>query len=213
VLALVVVAGCGGGGGGGGGGDDRDVPTPTPSATSSHAGERTGTPALTATPGAPTPLETAQGSTPAATPTSAALTPAPSDGAGATPGPTATPAAGTTTVRVDFTITTGESLLGFEFTALYPTATGSFTGSGANVACPLGASGIFVKNDQDDGHLLLAAIDLSPYPSAFNLSCTFDVAAGQVLTPADIAITATEVTRPDGTMGDPAKFAVAVGVN
>ncbi|HEY2386779.1 MAG TPA: hypothetical protein VGK30_07435 [Candidatus Binatia bacterium] len=184
-----------------------DVPAPT----GSEAGERTATPRPTGTPGAPTAVGTSFGSTPAPTATDTESTPAPTDGAG--PTPTATPAPVAATVRVDFTITTGEALLGFQFTVLYPTASGSFTGSGAHVACPLGASGIFVKNDQDDGHLILAAIDLSPYPSAFNLSCTFDVAAGHALMPADIGVTGTEVTRPDGTMGDPSKFAVAVGVN
>ena len=195
VLSLLFASGCGGGGGGGGGDGGTSGATPT-----ANAPERTPTPLPTSTLGAPTPAETPGGSTPA-----------PSGGAGATPGPTATPGPATT-VRVDFAITSEESLLGFQLTVLYPTARGSF-GSGAQVDCPLGASGIFVKNDQGDGHLLLAAIDLSPYPGAFNLSCTFGVGAGQVLTPADLGVTVTEVTRPDGTMGDPSEFTVAVSVN
>jgi hypothetical protein len=209
VLSLMFAAGCGGGGGGGGGGgDDRtDVPTPT----ASHVAERTPTPEPTSTLSAPTSMDTSLGSTPAPTPSDAETTPEPTGSAAGSPGPTATPAPLATTVRVDFAITSGEPLLGFQLTVLYPTASGSFTGSGAHVECPLGASGIFVKNDQDDGHLILAAIDLSPYPSAFNLSCTFDVAAGHVLTPADIGVTVTEVTRPDGTIGDAAKFTVTVG--
>jgi len=211
VLSLMFAAGCGGGGGGGGGGGDDPTDVPTP--TASHAAERTPTPAPTSTLSAPTSTGTSLGSTPAPTPSAADTTPEPTGSAGGSPGPTATPASVATTVRVDFAITSEEQLLGFQLTVLYPTASGSFTGSGAHVECPLGASGIFVKNDQDDGHLILAAIDLSHYPSAFNLSCTFDVAAGHVLTPADIGVTVTEVTRPDGTIGDASKFIVAVGVS
>lgn len=211
VLSLMFAAGCGGGGGGGGGGGDDPTDVPTP--TASHAGERTPTPQPTSTLSAPTSMDTSLGSTPAPTPSAPETTPEPTGSAGGSPGSTVTPAPVATTVRVDFAITTEEQLLGFQLTVLYPTASGSFTGSGAHVECPLGASGIFVKNDQDDGHLILAAIDLSPYPSAFNLSCTFDVAAGHVLTPADISVTVTEVTRPDGTIGDAAKFIVAVGVS
>jgi hypothetical protein len=190
---------CVGCGGGGGGGDSTEEGTATPTRTV----ERTPTPPSSGSARTPTPAATA--------PDDPTITPVQSGGA--TPGPTATPAAIAATVHVDFAITTQDAFLGFQFTVLYPTSIGSFSGSGAHADCPLGASGIFVKNDQDDGHLILAAIDLSPYPGAFNLSCTFDVFEGQVLGPTDIGVTVDEVTRPDGTIGDPAKFMVAVDVH
>jgi hypothetical protein len=189
VLALSIVAGCGGGGGGGGDANDN------------QAGEAT-----------PTPTNTLTERTPTARPTNTPDQPT-GTSAGATPEPTATPATVATTVRVDFTITTHAALLGFQFTAVYPTASGSFTDSGARVHCPLAPSGIFAKNDLDDGNLILAAADTSPLPPAFTISCTFDVLAGKVLAPADVAISVTEVTLESGAVGDPATLTVTVDVS
>ena len=200
LVVLTMGAGCGSGGGGGGeGANDNQAggASPTPAGTVDQ--ERTPTPIATNTPAGATPV----GATPVGT-TSVGGTP--------TPAPTVTPGSAAATVRVDFTITASAALLGFQFTAMYPTASGSFTESGARVRCPLGPPGIFAKNDQDDGNLILAAADTSPLPLALTISCTFDVVAGQVLAAEDVAIAVTEVTDDSGAVGDPATLTITVDV-
>jgi hypothetical protein len=199
VVALTMGAGCGSGGGGGGeDANDNQASGTTPTPTHAVDQERTPTPNPTSTPAGATPV----GATPVgATPV------------GATPVPTATPASAGATVRVDFTITAHAALLGFQFTALYPTISGSFTDSGARVHCPLGPPGIFAKNDQDNGNLILAAANTTPLPRALTISCTFDVVAGQVLGAEDVGIAVTEVTDDSGAVGDPSTLTVTVDVS
>lgn len=195
VVAAGMIAACGGGGGGG---TDED---PT--------GATTATTALTSTPAAltPTPAQTSTPSGPTATDTDPGATP--SDG---TPTANATPAGGTPS-NVAFDITSAEALFGFQFTVTYPTGKGAFHGSANLVSCATPSREIFTKNDKDDGNLILSLANIAALAFPVHIDCRFDVFGGQVLTPADVVITGTEVTDETGAVGDPATLAVAIGVS
>jgi hypothetical protein len=181
VVSLSSGAGCGGGGGGQNGNDNQPgETTPTPTRTAiSHS---TTTPERTAT--------AERSTTPAETNTPG----------GSTPAATATPTG--TTASVVFTVTTSAAL-GFQFTATYPTGKGSFVGSANGVNCTTASGGIFTKNDQDDGNLILSVANTSPFTFPIFIVCKFDVAGGQNLQAEDLGITAKEVTDVNGAVGDP----------
>lgn len=208
VVALGMTVACGGGGGGGGG-NDNDVPgdptfTPTPARTATGPGARTPTPSRTSTPVGGTPVD--------ATATEPELTPGGTP-TGDTPTATATPVGGGTTAKVTFDITTGNALFGFQFTVTYPTGKGGFAGSANHVTCSTPSREIFTKNDQDDGKLILSLANTLVLAFPVRIDCRFDLVGGQGLTPADVGITATEVTDETGEVGDPATLVVAVGVS
>lgn len=124
-----------------------------------------------------------------------------------TPQHTATPERATatptsTTANVVFTVTTSAAL-GFQFTATYPTGKGSFVGSANGVNCTTASGGIFTKNDQDDGNLILSVANTSPVTFPIFIVCKFDVASGQNLQDEDLGITTKDVTDVNGAVGDP----------
>jgi hypothetical protein len=130
----------------------------------------------------------------------------------ATPGPTATPAQATT-VNVSFNVTATSELDGFQFTATYPTGKGSFTGSMDGVSCTTAAGGIFTKNDQDNGNLILSVANTSGVTFPVTITCTFDQSAGQTLAAGDLGITNKQASARGGGVGDPNSFSVAPSVS
>ncbi len=144
------------------------------------------------------------------TPAGATSTPAGATATVAGPTATATPTGtgGQQTVNFNFTATQG--IQGFQVNVTYPTAKGSFTGSGSSVGCTTTASGIFTKNDKDDGNLVLsvAGTDNLTFPIAIN--CTFD--ATSEISGSDIALTVTEVTQ-NNTSGDKTALGSTITVN
>jgi len=159
------------------------------------------------------------GTRPTRTPTPASRTATPVGPTATVAGPTATVAGPTTTPTptnnggtqtVDFNFTATQGIQGFQVNVTYPTAKGSFTGSGSSVGCTTTASGIFTKNDKDDGNLVLsvASTDNLTFPVA--ISCTFD--ATSEITGSDIALTVTEVTQ-NNTSGDKTALQSTITVN
>ena len=152
---------------------------------------RTSTPSRTSTPGAKT-------ATPGATT--------------ATPVPTATSGGGTTTQNVGFNVASSASnVQGFDLRIAYPSAKGSFTGSGENVACTTTGGGTFVKNDVEANStltLILAGTSSLTFPITF--SCTFD--ATSALSTSDLTVTVREVTQ-NGTAGDPTVLTVTPSIS
>jgi len=152
---------------------------------------RTSTPSRTSTPGAHT-----------ATP----------GGPTATPAPTATGGGGTTTQNVGFNVTsTANNVQGFDLRIAYPSAKGSFTGSGEDVACTTTGGGTFTKNDNETNHqlvLILAGTSNLTFPVSF--SCTFD--ATSAIAASDLTVTVREVTQ-NGAAGDPTVLTVTPSVS
>ena len=129
-----------------------------------------------------------------------------------TPVITATPSSGTT-ASVAFNVTASVTLSGFQFTATYPSAKGSFTGSADGVSCTTTSVGLFTKNDQDNGNLVLSVANASALTLPVSINCTFDVVTGQNLAAGDIGITNREVVNEDGGQGDPNALTVNVSVS
>jgi hypothetical protein len=148
---------------------------------------RTATPARTSTPGGPTATGAAQT---------------------ATPGPTATP--GAATVNVGFSVASSAGVQGFDLRIAYPTAKGSFTGAGEDVACTTTAAGSFIKNDNDTGSLTLIVANASNLTFPITFSCTFD-ATGSLAT-GDLTVTVREVTQ-NGAPGDTTVLTVTPSVS
>lgn len=128
------------------------------------------------------------------------------------PQTTATPGPGTQ-VNVSFAITNTSELDGFQFTATYPTAKGGFTGSADSVGCTTTAGGIFTKNDQDNGNLILSIANTSGVTFPVTITCTFDQLGGQTLAAGDIGITNKQASARGGGVGDPNSFSVAPSVS
>jgi hypothetical protein len=128
------------------------------------------------------------------------------------PTPTATPGASTTRT-VTFGVTASTALDGFQFTATYPTAKGSFTGTADSVNCTTAAGGIFTKNDQDNGNLVLSVANTSNLTFPITITCTFDQLAGQTLAAGDLGTTGKSATASGGGAGDPNSFTVTPGVS
>lgn len=136
----------------------------------------------------------------------------PTTGATATGGvtATATPAPGATqNVTFDFTAT--EGIQGFQVNVTYPTAKGSFTGSGSGVGCTLtgGGGAIFTKNDKDDGNLVLSVAAAENLTFPISIACTFDATA--TITSSDLALTVEEVTQ-NNTSGNKAALGSTITV-
>ena len=110
------------------------------------------------------------------------------------PTATATPA-GVVTQPVTFDFTASQGIQGFQVTATYPTAKGSFQGSGSSVACTLtgGSSAFFTKNDKDDGNLVLSVAGAENLTFPISIACQFD--ATSTISNSDIALTVDEVTQ------------------
>ncbi|MBI3767275.1 MAG: hypothetical protein HY271_02150 [Deltaproteobacteria bacterium] len=130
----------------------------------------------------------------------------------AAPAPTATPGPGATRT-VAFAVTATAALDGFQFTATYPTAKGSFTGSADSVSCTTTAGGIFTKNDQDNGNLILSVANTSDLTFPITITCTFDQVAGQTLAVGDLGSTSKAATASGGGTGDPNSFTVTASVS
>jgi hypothetical protein len=158
--------------------------------------------------GAPRATRTPTPASRTSTPAGATSTPAGATATVAGPTATATPTGGQQTVDFNFTATQG--IQGFQVNVTYPTAKGSFTGSGSSVGCTTTASGIFTKNDKDDGNLVLsvASTDNLTFPIA--ITCTFD--ATSEISGSDIALTVTEVTQ-NNTSGDKTALGSTITVN
>jgi len=130
----------------------------------------------------------------------------------ATPTPVATSTpSGTTTVNVGFDVTSSAGVQGFDLRVAYPTAKGSFTGSGEDVACTTTAGGSFIKNDNDSsGTLTLIVANASNLTLPITISCTFDESS--TLTPSDLTVTVREVTQ-NGAPGDVSVLTVTTSVS
>lgn len=209
VIALGVGAGCGSGGGGS---SDGEAPCcdPTPTATPAH------TPATVAT-------QTIAGATPpghtpaAPTPTALDATPTTDGATPPNPTPSATPAGSATSATVVLHVSASAVVLGFQFSAIYPTAKGSFSGSAASVHCTTPSRELFTKNGKNDGTLILSLAWPTAVALPATITCTFDVAAGQQLLATDVAIGDKEVTvltnDQKGAVGDPSTLVVDVDVS
>jgi hypothetical protein len=149
-------------------------------------GFRTSTPSRTSTPGGAT-------STP---------------GASATPAPTAT--GGGNTANVSFNVASSAGVQGFDVRVAYPTAKGSFTGTGEDVACSTSAGGSFIKNDNDTGSLTLIVGNASNLTFPITITCTFD--ATGTLAASDLTVTVREVTQ-NGAPGDATVLTVTPSVS
>lgn len=130
-----------------------------------------------------------------------------------TPVPTATatpaPAA---TASVAFDVGASVPLTGLQFTATYPVAKGSFSGSADGVQCTTAAAGVLTKNDRDDGALVLSLASATALPLPTAVRCVFDLTAGQHLGVRDIGIAAHQATDADGVTTDPGALTVGVRV-
>jgi hypothetical protein len=146
---------------------------------------RTSTPSTTSTPGAAT-------ATPGVNPT-------------ATPTPT-----GGGQVNVGFEVASSAGVQGFDLRIAYPSAAGSFTGSGENVACTTTAAGSFIKNDNDTGTLTLIVANASNLTFPITFSCTFDATGS--LAAGDLTVTVREVTQ-NGAPGDTTVLTVTPSVS
>jgi hypothetical protein len=146
-----------------------------------------------------------------ATPAGATATPAGPTATVAGPTATATPSGTVQTQTVDFNFTATAGIQGFQVNVTYPTAKGSFTGSGSGVACTAtGGGGILTKNDKDDGNLVLSEAGTDNLTFPVDINCTFD--ATSVITGSDIALTVTEVTQ-NNTSGDKTALGFTITVN
>jgi hypothetical protein len=127
-----------------------------------------------------------------------------------TPPPEETPTPGAVTVRFEFIASAG--IQGFQIRANYPTAKGSFIGTGENVACfDNGSGGIFTKNDDDaSGSLMLSVANTSNLSFPFNIECTFTV-SGIAFSAGDIDLTVQEVTQ-NNAQGDTSALTVAISL-
>jgi hypothetical protein len=130
-----------------------------------------------------------------------------------TPAPqaTATPTTGTT-ASASFEITATTGLQGFDIRVAYPTGKGSFAGEGENVECTTTATANFVKNDQENGTLVLIVASTSNLTFPINITCTFAENAGQSLASGDLTATVREVTA-NGAPGDTSTLQVGVNVS
>lgn len=147
----------------------------------------------------PTPVRTATAAAPTATP-----------GGNATPVPTATAGAPTQqTVTFDLTVTS--PVEGYRIEVSYPTAKGSFTGSGATVGCTFNGNGSFVPNDQDNGTLVFVNGNALALTFPQTITCTFD--ATSQLVAGDITATVTETTQNGGQPCDTGALAVGVSIS
>ena len=126
----------------------------------------------------------------------------------ATPVPTATP--GGSTVNVGFNVASSAGVQGFDLRVAYPTAKGSFTGAGENVACTTTAAGSFIKNDNDTGNLTLIVANASNLTFPITVSCTFDATGS--LAASDLTVTVREVTQ-NGAPGDTTVLTVTPSVS
>lgn len=180
-VALAFTGGCGDNDNSSGSGNDNN--NPTPHRTSTPVAGKTATPVTGAT----------------ATPVAATATP--------NPQATQTPA-GTSNVTFGFTATQG--IQGFQVTVTYPTAKGSFTGSGSNVSCTLtgGGNAFFTKNDKDDGNLVLSVAGADNLTFPVSIACSFDGTVAQ----SDLTLTVDEVTQNNAS-GDKTALASTITVS
>lgn len=122
-----------------------------------------------------------------------------------TPTPTKTPGGPGGPTVVAFDVQALTRISGFKFHVGYPGAKGSFRGTADAVQCLTDTGfGFFIGNhqaNQDNLITLLATAGVLGLPST--IACTFDVAAGQVITPDDFTIIVDEVTTDGGSVGDP----------
>lgn len=129
------------------------------------------------------------------------------------PTPAATATAGETedrNVNLDFAATA--ALLGFQVGVAYPTAKGSFKGSADQVQCTTTASGVFTKNDQDNGTMILSLASATDLSFPLTIACVFEEAAGEDIAAGDRTITVQEVTASNGTVGDPTTLQPSVSL-
>jgi hypothetical protein len=130
-------------------------------------------------------------------------------GATATPAATATPGAGGT-ANVGFNVASTAGVQGFDLRIAYPSAKGSFTGTGEDVSCTTTAAGSFIKNDNDTGTLTLIVANASNLTFPVTISCTFDQSGG-TLAAGDLTVTVREVTQ-NGAPGDTTVLTVTPSV-
>jgi hypothetical protein len=124
------------------------------------------------------------------------------------PGATSTPvASGTRTV--EFRCQSTAAIQGFQIRVAYSTATGNFTGSADEVACTANGGGIFVKNDNDTGTLILSVANTTALAFPITISCTYD--ATTPITGNDFAVTVQEVTE-NNAPGNVADLTIGVRV-
>jgi hypothetical protein len=114
-------------------------------------------------------------------------------------------------VNVGFNVTSSAGVQGFDLRIAYPSAKGSFTGSGEDVACTTTAAGSFIKNDNESNSTLtLIVANASNLTFPITFSCTFD--ASSSLAASDLTVTVREVTQ-NGAPGDTSVLTVTPSVS
>lgn len=91
----------------------------------------------------------------------------------------------------------------------YPTSKGSFQGSGEDVACTTEARGIFTRNDDDQGSLMLSVADATELAFPIDITCLFGAEQGIAMEDLDVVVQ--EVVSNNGS-ADPSFVTVDVAV-
>jgi hypothetical protein len=148
-----------------------------------------------------------------ATPTPNATTPSP------TPTAAPTPSRSDVSFPVNPCSQTDPKAPGFKVEVHYPLRKGSFVGSGtgAGTGCRTSSGAMFVTvNDQDNGVLFFMLANPTAFSFPIELTCTFDVNAGNTLTANDISVSVETVATFDNNdvpvVGDRGLLCIGVSV-
>jgi hypothetical protein len=112
---------------------------------------------------------------------------------------------------VSFGFTASAPLQAFQVRVSYPTAQGTFDGSGDAVSCTSNGGGIFTKNDNDAaGTLTLSVADTTNLGLPITVQCGFNVLG--TLAAGDLTVVVQEVVQNNAS-GDPSVLTVDVAVD
>jgi hypothetical protein len=111
---------------------------------------------------------------------------------------------------VTFAVGASAAVQAFQLRVSYPMGKGSFDGSFENVGCTSSGGGIFTKNDNDAGTLILSVADTSNLALPLDIKCQFN--ASSAVTTGDFGVQVQEVTQNNGP-GDPSVISVNVAVD